>query len=142
MPPTLPGRRRSSHTSPRTSSVLLLTPSKQCVPLRQKARVSLLADSSAVGSASNSPKRYAIPSSTISDFETRSVGRCSTADGRNSLSALPNKHFTLPTTCNTYQFTRPNNRFQSDGLARPFLRVSSGYSAVPLYRTCLPQGRG
>jgi hypothetical protein len=37
---------------------------------------------------------------------------------------------------------RPNNRFQSDGLAAPILRISSGYHAISIYQACLLQGRG
>ncbi len=48
---------------------------------------------SAVGSANSSPMRFANWSWRISGCETRSAGRCSTADGRDGLSALPNKRF-------------------------------------------------
>jgi hypothetical protein len=43
---------------------------------------------------------------------------------------------------NFCQPVRPNNRFQSDGLAAPILRVSYGYHAISIYEKCLLQGRG
>src|SRR5438876_1011601 len=57
------------------------------------ARVRAPAGASAVGSANSSPMRFANSSWRISGCETRSAGRCSTADGRDGLSALPNKRF-------------------------------------------------
>jgi Imm-5 like putative immunity protein len=57
------------------------------------ARVRAPAGSSAVGSANSSPMRFANSSWRISGCETKSAGRCSTADGRDGLSALPNKRF-------------------------------------------------
>ena len=48
---------------------------------------------SAVGSANSSPLRFANSSWRISGCATRSAGRCSTADGHDGWSALPNKRF-------------------------------------------------
>ncbi len=46
---------------------------------------------SAVGSTNSSPMRFANSSWRISGCETKSAGRCSSADGRDGLSALSNK---------------------------------------------------
>ncbi len=57
------------------------------------ARVSAPAGASAVGSANSSPLRFANSSWRISGCATRSAGRCSTADGRDGVSARPNTRF-------------------------------------------------
>src|SRR3954470_17434785 len=80
MPLTLPVRRRSSHTSPRTSSVPRPMPSRRrALPPRQE-RASARANSSAGGSATSFRRRFGSSSSTTSDCGTTSAGRCSTAE--------------------------------------------------------------
>src|SRR5215207_9632940 len=79
--------------SPHTSSVLRPTRSRPRVRPPPSARVRAPAGSSAGGSANSSLMRFATSSWKISGCATSSAGRCSTADGRDDWSALPNKRF-------------------------------------------------
>ena len=79
MPRTLPARPRSSHTSPRTSSVRPPMRSRPHVLPRRKERAREQGDSSAGGSATSSQRRFASSYSTTSGCGTTSAGRCSTA---------------------------------------------------------------
>ena len=92
----LPARRQGWRMSPHTSSVRRPTPSKPRVRPRRKVRRRAPAGSNASGSANSCRRRFANSYSTTSGSETTSAGRCSTADGRNGLSALPNMRF-VPT---------------------------------------------
>ena len=67
--------------SPRTSSVLPPTRSRQCARRHPEATLRLPAGSSVAGSASSSRIRSASSSCTISGCATRSAGRFSTVDG-------------------------------------------------------------
>src|SRR6202048_792760 len=79
MPRTPPARRRSSHTSRRTSSVRPPTQSRPHVPPRRKQRAKARGDWSAGGSATSSRRRSASSYSTTSGCGTTSAGRCFTA---------------------------------------------------------------
>jgi len=63
------------------------------VLLHRKVRASKLANKSANGSVNSSQRRFASLYSMTSDGETTYAGLYSTADGRDGLSALPNKRF-------------------------------------------------
>ena len=80
MPRTLPARRRSSHTSPHTSSVRPPTRSRPHVLAHRRETVRAQGDSSAGGSATSSRTRFASSYSTTSGYATTSAGRCSTAE--------------------------------------------------------------
>src|SRR6266849_6930642 len=80
MPPTLPARRRSSHTSPRTSSVRPPMRSRPPVLPLLKERAKAQGNASAGGSAISSRRRFASSSSTTSGYGTTSAGRCSAAE--------------------------------------------------------------
>src|SRR5713226_352015 len=88
MPRTLPARRRSSHTSPRTSSVRPPMRSRPHVLHRRKERARAQGDSSAGGSATSSRRRFASSYSTTSGCGTTSAGRCSTAESARKPDAL------------------------------------------------------
>ena len=91
MPRTPPARRRSSHTSRRTSSVRPRMRSRPHVPPRRKERARAQGDSSAGGSATSSRRRSASSYSTTSGCGTTSAGRSSTAKCASGVQALPNK---------------------------------------------------
>src|SRR2546428_877770 len=88
MPRSLPARRRSSHTSPRTSSVRPPMRSRPRVRPRRKERARAQGDSSAGGSATSSRRRFASSYSTTSGCGTTSAGRCSTAERAIALADL------------------------------------------------------
>lgn len=75
----LPVRRQSWRMSPPTSSALRLTQSRLCGQPRQRGRASPPVVGNASGSASSCRQRSATLSWMISDCETTSAGRCSTA---------------------------------------------------------------
>jgi hypothetical protein len=91
MPPMPQVRLPLSPTSPHTNSVRLPTRSRLHVLLHLKARANRLTGSSAGGSVNSSQMRFVNWSSMISGCATRSAGRCSTADGRDGVSARPTK---------------------------------------------------
>ena len=118
----LPKRQRW-RMSPRTSSVRLLTRSRPHVLLHRKERARAPAGSSAVGSAGSSRLRSANLSWRISGCETRSAGRCSTADGRDGPSAPPNERFE-PTPQARYAYAGRNWAYN------PWLKTDPGARTV------------
>src|ERR1700674_5846357 len=80
MPHLLPARLQRWRMSPHTSSVLRPTRSRPRVRPPPDTTVRASAEASAVGSANSSPMRFANSSWRISGCETKSAGRCSTAD--------------------------------------------------------------
>src|SRR5207245_10685535 len=80
MPPTLPARRRSWHTSPRTSSARPPMRSRPpALPLRKES-AKAQGNSSVGGSATSSRRRFATSSSMTSGLGTTSAGGYSTAE--------------------------------------------------------------
>ena len=80
MLPTLRARPGPSRTSPRTSSALPPTRSRQHVLPRRKARARPQGDLSAGGSVTSSRRQSASSYLTTSGCGTRSAGQCSTAE--------------------------------------------------------------
>ncbi len=85
MPRTLPARRGSSRTSPRTNSVRPPMQSRLHVAARRRARATAQGDSSASGSVTGSRRRFASSYLTTSGCETTSAGRCLTAERASGL---------------------------------------------------------
>ena len=99
-------KRQPWRMSPHMISVPRPTPSRPRVRLRPRVMRRSLPALSASGSVNSCRRRFASLFWTTSGSETTSAGQCSTSDGRDGLSALPNKQHdrALHPTANSLRF--------------------------------------